>query len=583
VAVFSVALAQNKEETKSHYGMAFSLEDSASLNSESRIGSVPGEGSQSTPESTSESPVTTTFLPSTEETPVTVTVLPEDNDKKLDESDQNNDQNPTFVIASNDEEEDNKSSENGDEKTNPRLVFIERLMGMHFSAPLNGQQPDKEREENSALENGPQLPFKNPFDKVNGKWASRMRKFSIPLMQQQQSQPEPPNPLLRYAAAAMMTRLLAAAARAHENGPMMGKDKDDDSDDETVPVLLATMRSNEPEREQFGRPMPPMYGRPMPRPAMMRPPMRPPIKYIQPQARMASSNVPQRVFATHMMPQRSPLMQRPLPPYQPVLVMLAHVPMPVQMAESRMGVSHVAPNPYYGSQQHSMPIYPQVPYALPMGFHPMQRPIMPMEAQTPVHVPVHIPVASYNRPVYHAPYQTGPYQRQSVPSRPIIEIPIEIPIPVHVPIPVQHHNDVDHDTSASDAEQVAIVYFDPEGNDGPNDHEVSDHSEPQTSESNENVYRVGSGQKGYPFLSRPLPDTQSATKMKLWREYVGAKQASNPGVRYIPVAVANDDSQSQAGHYSQLNAEHSEMAESQSHPAFVILADDNIDAQQEHQ
>jgi hypothetical protein len=60
--------------------------------------------------------------------------------------------------------------------------------------------------------------FRNPFDKVNGKWASRMRKFSIPLMQQQQSQPEPPNPLLRYAAAAMMTRLLAAAARAHENG-----------------------------------------------------------------------------------------------------------------------------------------------------------------------------------------------------------------------------------------------------------------------------------------------------------------------------------------------------------------------------
>ncbi len=208
---------------------------------------------------------------------------------------------------------------------------------------------------------------------------------------------------------------------------------------------------------------------------------------------------------------------------------------------------------------------------------------MPMEAQTPVHVPVHVPVASYNRPVYHAPYQTGPYQRQSVPSRPIIEIPIEIPIPVHVPIPVQQHNDADHDTSASEAEQVAIVYYDPEGNDGPNDHEVSDHLEPQTSESNENVYRVGSGQKGYPFLARPLPDTQSATKMKLWREYVGAKHASNPGVRYIPVAVANDDSQSQAGHYSQLNAEHSEMAESQSHPAFVILADENIDSPQEHQ
>lgn len=143
--------------------MAFPLEDSVSLNSEPRIaiiGSVPGEGSQSTPETTSELPVTTTFLPSTEETPVTVTVLPEDNDKKLDESEnQSNDQNPTFVIAGNDEEEE-KTPENGDEKVNPRLVFIERLMGLHVSAPLNGQQPEKEREENSASENGPQLPFR---------------------------------------------------------------------------------------------------------------------------------------------------------------------------------------------------------------------------------------------------------------------------------------------------------------------------------------------------------------------------------------------------------------------------------------
>jgi len=138
--------------------MAFPLEDS-----EPRIaiiGSVPGEGSQSKSESTSESPVTTTFLPSTEEAPATVTVLPEDNDKKLDESDnQNNDQNPTFVIANNDEEED-KNSESGEEKANPRLVFIERLMGLHLSAPLNGQQPEKEREENGAVENGPQLPFR---------------------------------------------------------------------------------------------------------------------------------------------------------------------------------------------------------------------------------------------------------------------------------------------------------------------------------------------------------------------------------------------------------------------------------------
>lgn len=213
----------------------------------------------------------------------------------------------------------------------------------------------------------------------------------------------------------------------------------------------------------------------------------------------------------------------------------------------------------------------------------MQRQVMPVEVPTPVHIPIHVPVASYHRPVYQSPYQTGPYQRQATPSRQVIEIPIEIPIPVHVPIPFSvqshqsQHNDADHDTSASEAEQVAIVYYDPEGHDGPNDYEMSDHLEPQTSESHENVYRLGPGQKGYPFLSRPLPDTQSATKMKLWREYVGAKHASNPGVRYVPVAVNSDDSQSQAGHDS--HQEHSLMAESQSRPAFVILADDGAEHQ----
>jgi len=289
--------------------------------------------------------------------------------------------------------------------------------------------------------------------------------------------------------------------------------------------------------------------------------------------------------------------------------MLAHVPMPMQTAESRMGSSmgpSMGPsmghsmsglNPYYSSQQHSMPIYPQqVPYSVPMGYHPMQRQVMPVEVQQLQHVPLHVPVASYHRPVYQAPYQTGPYQtgpyrRQATHSRSVIEIPIEIPIPVHIPIPVsvqsshpQHiaynNNDADHDTSASEAEQVAIVYYDPEEHNGRNDHEMSDHLEPQTSESHENGYRVVPSQKSYPYLSRPLPDTQSATKMKLWREYVGAKYASNPGVRYVPVAVTSDDSQSpQAGHDSHMNQE---MAESQSHPAFVILADDSLDAPQEH-
>ena len=146
----------------------------------------------------------------------------------------------------------------------------------------------------------------------------------------------------------------------------MGKDKDDDAEEETVPVLLAAMRSDENDRDEM-RPIPPMYGRPMPRPQIMRPPVRPPIKFVsQPQQRMASMSIPQRSYASQMIPQRGPVMQRALPPVQPVLVMLAHVPM--QIAESRMGNGPVQYSPYYSSQQHSMPIYHQsVPYSMPVG------------------------------------------------------------------------------------------------------------------------------------------------------------------------------------------------------------------------
>lgn len=143
----------------------------------------------------------------------------------------------------------------------------------------------------------------------------------------------------------------------------MAKDKDDDADEETVPVILATMRSNIPERGPPPRPIAPMYGRPMPRPQIMRPPIRPPmVSYGHPQARMESS-VPHRMYAAPAMPQRPPM--RPLPPYQPVLVMLAHVPMPIQVAESRMGPAPVSVSPYYSSHHPNM--YPQVPYAVPMG------------------------------------------------------------------------------------------------------------------------------------------------------------------------------------------------------------------------
>ena len=142
--------------------MAFSLEESSPLNSEQRvaiIGTIPGEGVQSiqgTQESTSESPVTTTFTPTTEDNAMTT----EDSDKKLEilETENQNNETPTLLIANTDDDEE-KTGENGDEKTNPRLVFIERLMGLHLSAPLNGQK-EEEKEENSAEDNEQQMPFR---------------------------------------------------------------------------------------------------------------------------------------------------------------------------------------------------------------------------------------------------------------------------------------------------------------------------------------------------------------------------------------------------------------------------------------
>lgn len=350
-------------------GITFPLENAESFKDEKQVapaGSIPGEGAAAPAESTSEPPVTSAPL-STEE-PVTVAIV---DDEKKDEDD-NSSNEPTVLITGDEEDR----SENGDEPTNPRLVFIERLMGLHLSAPMGEENKDSENEssENSAPQNS--LPLRNAIEKLNAKWASRMRKFSIPIVNQEPPQ-EQPNPLLRYAAAAMMSRLLAAAARAH-NQPE-AKDKDDESEeDNTVPVLLATMRSaaEAARNAQISRPLSPMYGRPMTRPPIsihMRPPMRPPMAYGQSehQVRMVSNSMPHRAYAApQVVPQRpmNTMMHRALPPVQPVLVMLAHVPMPMHTAESRMGSAPVAPNSYYATHP-PMPYYPQVPYAVPYGYH----------------------------------------------------------------------------------------------------------------------------------------------------------------------------------------------------------------------
>lgn len=52
----------------------------------------------------------------------------------------------------------------------PRIVFIERLMGLHVSAPLrqNEAQSGNDEKETESEALGP----KNPLDKLNAKWVN---------------------------------------------------------------------------------------------------------------------------------------------------------------------------------------------------------------------------------------------------------------------------------------------------------------------------------------------------------------------------------------------------------------------------
>lgn len=632
--------------------MAFPLDESASSKAEKRVlFGIPGEGNTvPTPASSDAQPVTATE-PATE---LPTTVKPEEG---KDSGNQEGDQpGGAILIGDEDEKEDNDQ----------RIVFIERLMGLHLTAPTNGQKGEEA--------NADGMP-QDPKNKVNAKWASRTRKFSIPLpseAQPNQAIPqEQPHPMLRYAAAAMMSRLIAAAARAQmeaqareaimarSNGG--AKDKDDEAEDESVPVLLATLR-DEQQQAMRARQSPPMYGRPMPRP-MMRP-QPPTMQQRQAMASMAqrlmaspsqqgpsarasapSSETPHPMLAAiqqlqalqaiqHLQSmQRKGRAQSPIsgsasagsPRESAGQQSLAMVVIPIQSQESRQLASHMSPyaNQQYATQAaYARPSYYPSPYgaspyaaASPYGAavspysaygyrqmahpHPAASYAVPVHMPMPMHYPAHAPspYSAYGARPYGGHHYAHPQAGHIHPAyshmRNIIEVPVEVPVPVHVPVPVavrdprQQHISMasmasmaqalqargvgDSDQSSSDQDHIVLLY----------DAEVQDQDEGEdlqqsASDAHE---KMAYGPKGHPFLNQQLPSHMSANKLKLWRELIGAKHAAQPGVRYMPVAMAQQEEsqpQSHHGHFShqagsgQLQGQETQ----QQQPAFIVLSDD---------
>ncbi|XP_053200861.1 atrophin-1-like isoform X2 [Panonychus citri] len=565
-AVLSLVLAQRDEAAQSKYGMAFPIDESsasankadgrvaASLTIAATVSGVPGESS-GLPNAEESSRETSTVLPST-----TITSVGEENSTKSTDSDSDSSDSSSSLSGNDDEEK----GETGDR--NPRIVFIERLMGLHLSAPLrsapgsegnplfsalNANDSDKDSSESSGSplsssslvsssvngsstasapkENEKDKETKNSLDKVNAKWASRMRKFTIPISSgssfsnSDSDSSDPinplsevgPNPMLRYAAAAMMSRLIAAAARAQMEAQAReamtntlivraeGKDKDEESDDETVPVIVATMRDERlvgPGRLPLPQ-APPMYGRPMPTgraSSLIRQHMGPQQENSLPSfaahhahhhvhqhplasARSLPGGLPamsQRTFISSPPPQGptsasqilSSVHRSPLGPMviqrrggndrntspsgkesgnnqnvQPVLVMLA---VPVNSGENGRSPipeqsSSSSNYPGYHSspyaRSHVGPFYPSVPYSVPY-----MRPSYSPAPQAAYAVPVHVPV-----PVSYGPPPPPPSAAYYPAQRPIYHYPVQQrsmstayshPRPViEVPVDVPYH------------------------------------------------------------------------------------------------------------------------------------------------
>ena len=504
-ALKSASLAAKKQESGSEkrglYGIPGEL-NSASSSSEA---SSSVDTITTTPRSTSSNDATTTTMDPLDSESITL----KDNDKDSPA------EGAIILGASLDRPSSSDDTDDTKTEDDQRIVFIERLMGLHLSgAPgPDGQSLDtlaSGQGSDGQSEDGPSKGIK---------WASRTRKFTFPLGSASITASGPigndvsndgpvPHPMLRYAAAAMMSRLIAAAARAQMEAQAReaimsrmspgAKDKDDDAgDDESVPVLLASLRTEDSRfgansnfganpnfaSSPFGRPSSPMYGRPMarsrgPRPAMssmnhrvMVPPPQAPSSGVHPllgqlQALHALSRLQmkQREGRTGsasiltnggQMGDEIELVRGPSSPSgrgQPALVMVA-IPIGAESQVRPSGPSMVHPSMMspYGHPAMSgyagalpSPVVSQYPRAY-SPYHPTAaaytRPL-------PHPVSYALPMASYHQPSYHghpsisASHPHASYYRPLPPPPPPVAhyrnpyMRQVIEVPVEVPVPV---------------------------------------------------------------------------------------------------------------------------------------------------
>ncbi|KAI1286695.1 hypothetical protein HDE_10712 [Halotydeus destructor] len=300
---------------------------------------------------------------------------------------------------------------------------------------------------------------------------------------------------------------------------------------------------------------------------------------------------------------------------------LAMVVIPIQSQESRQAVSHSSPfaphaaspvSPYAAQAAYSpRPAYYPAPHMSPYApspygyhvYHPMVHPAASYAA------PVHMPYPSHYpyRPSFgHYPiYPRAPMHPAYTHVRPrVMEMPLDMamhaPAAMHAPVPMgavrdhREHQAInlrDHDQSPSDQDHIVLLY----------DAEVADHDGEgdDLQQSASEHTKMAHGPKGHHFLSQQLPANPSFNKMKLWREMVGAKHAAQPGVRYMPVAIETEESHQQPNQYNahprpqvhqqapqfthhpqmvdqehhQPQRGHLESRDTQEHPAFLVMAD----------
>ena len=318
VGALSLVLAHKDEQqstsAQSKYSMAFTLEDAVTgPRGEKRVhfGSIPGESasaslvSLASALSSQSEPVAPTTVSSSsssdsgkevesDDNSVTSTTVTASTTVKNDTSSNNNKDSPvnshilsgdgSIVISSSGASSDDDEK---DDSADQRIVFIERLMGLHFASPSSesSSEVNSESNDDSSVDQKKKVP--------SVKWTSRIRKLSpsstSPIdisssssfsssIEQPESIQMQAHPMLRYAAAAMMSRLIAAAARAQMENQAKeqqsltfvaasrggAKDKDDDAEEESVPVLLASLRDGPSDNSLRPRSSH-MYGRPMAR------------------------------------------------------------------------------------------------------------------------------------------------------------------------------------------------------------------------------------------------------------------------------------------------------------------------------